>query len=556
MEKEEELIPARMLNEYVYCPRLGYLEWVDGEFVHSVDTLFGKMIHKRVDKPSGALPDIYEVEKGIDNLKVRSLTLSNDELKIIAKIDLIEGKDKEVYPVDYKKGKKPDIKEQAWEPERVQLCAQGLILRGNGYKCSKGIIFYFGSHVRVEIEFNEELIATTIKYINRFRESAKKGIPPPLIDSKKCLRCSLKGICLPDEVSYLTNERIKKKDIRRLIPARTDLLPVYLQKQGSTIGYASGRLEIREKGEKTTTIRLSDVSSVTNFGNINITPRAFRELMGNGIPICHLSYGGWFYGISHGFLNKNIELRREQFLLANDKEKSLALAKQFVLGKIRNSRTLLRRNSKKDAKDAIKELTRIAIKVSRAKDINTLLGLEGFAAKIYFSKFQTMFTEKEGKRGLKFNFLTRNKRPPKDPVNAMLSFGYALLVKDLTIILLSSGFDPFMGIFHQIKYGKPALALDLIEEFRPIIVDSVVIGTINRGELTIEDFIISGVGVAIKPDARKKFIKAYERRMDETIIHPIFGYKISYRRILEVQTRLLGRCLMGEIPKYPPFCTR
>jgi CRISPR-associated endonuclease Cas1 len=155
-----------------------------------------------------------------------------------------------------------------------------------------------------------------------------------------------------------------------------------------------------------------------------------------------------------------------------------------------------------------------------------------------------------------FDFNNRNRRPPRDPVNALLSFAYALLTKDFATTLLAVGFDPHLGFFHKPRYGRPALALDLMEEFRPLIADSVVLTLINNSEIRAEDFITSWAGVGLTQGGRMQILTAYERRMRQEIIHPVFGYRISYRRVLEVQARLLARHLMGEINEYPSFLTR
>ena len=155
-----------------------------------------------------------------------------------------------------------------------------------------------------------------------------------------------------------------------------------------------------------------------------------------------------------------------------------------------------------------------------------------------------------------FDFKERNRRPPRDPINAVLSYLYALLAKDLTLSALMVGFDPYLGLFHKPKYGKPALALDLMEEFRPIICDSVAISIINSNEIATEDFIQRGGAVSLNSKGKKKVINAYERRLDDLIIHPFFKYSLSYRRVFEVQTRLLSRFINGEIKQYPIFITR
>lgn len=180
--------------------------------------------------------------------------------------------------------------------------------------------------------------------------------------------------------------------------------------------------------------------------------------------------------------------------------------------------------------------------------------MEGAAAREYFSRFATMF--KQTGEQPAFDFTTRNRRPPKDPVNALLSFLYSMLTKEMLVTLIGIGFDPYLGFYHQPRYGRPALALDLMEEFRPIVADSVVINLINTGEIRAKDFITRLTGCALTDSGRKRVIEAFERRLNTTIAHPIFGYTVSYRRIFEIQARLLARFLTGEISEYPSFITR
>lgn len=578
-----DLVPARMLNEYAYCPRLFYLEWVQGEFEDSADTVEGRLQHRRVDQEGGSLPthshgsdsslggSAAQSEEDSQSIHARSVLLSAPQLGAIARIDLLEGEGKRVTPVDYKHGTVPDVPEGAWEPERVQLCLQGLILRENGYECDEGVLYYTGSRQRVVVRFDDALVARVHELLDGLRSVASATtIPPPLSDSPKCPRCSLVGICLPDEVNLM--RRIEPGDegargsnvhpagppqaeVRRLIPARDDSLPVYVQAQGVTVAKNGDVLEVRERGRVLDEVRLIDVSQLCLFGNVQITPPALRELVTRGIPICHFTYGGWFVGVTHGMDHKNVELRIAQYRAAGDTARAVALGRRFIQAKVRNGRTLLRRNQSNVAVGALEQLRQLAHRAGQVRSLDTLLGIEGTAARVYFSQFATMLRPREGPDP-HFDFESRNRRPPRDPVNALLSFGYALLVKDLTVILQAVGFDPYLGFFHQPRYGRPALALDLMEEFRPLIVDSVVLTTLNTGEISSGDFIRRAGSVALTAEGRRKFLAAYERRMDTLVTHPVFGYTISYRRVLEVQARLLGRHLMGEIPEYPAFTTR
>lgn len=562
-----DLFPARMLNEFVYCPRLFYLEFVQGQFADSADTIEGRWRHKRVDAEAGDLPapdsEGAAPAEGEDrdtdrSLHARSVLLSAPTAGLIARIDLLEGDSGRVTPVDYKRGAVPEhLPERAWEADRVQLAAQALILRENGYICDDGVLYYAASKTRVAVPIDDELVRLVLGVRDQARATATSAaIPPPLVDSPKCPRCSLAGICLPDEIVALSaSPDSPTREVRRLVPARQDALPVYVQAQGGSVGKSGDQLVITSKDQPRRTVRLLDVSQLNLFGNIQISTQALRELTSRGIPVCFFSFGGWFYAVANGLAHKNVELRIRQFAAAGDPARSLALARQFVLGKVRNGRTLLRRNCTERPRDALRDLADLRRRIPAAETPATLLGLEGNAARVYFQRFASMLKPPAGDAPA-FDFSTRNRRPPRDPVNALLSFAYAMLVKDLTAALFAVGFDPFLGFYHRPRYGRPALALDLAEEFRPIIGDSVVLQVINNGEIKPADFIQRGTGCALRPTARRTFLDAYERRLDTLVRHPIFGYTISYRRVLDVQARLLAAHLAGEIDQYTPFTTR
>lgn len=552
-----DLVPARMLNEFTYCPRLAYLEWVQGEFAHNPDTLDGRLSHRRVDiedkRPLPAPSDLPpEGEKDADSFHGRSVMLSAPVLGIIAKMDILELDGNLATPVDYKRGAAPNIPEGAYDPERVQLCAQALILRENGFRCDKGILYFVTSKTRVEIAIDAQLVALTLEMLDGLRKIASASkIPLPLVDSPKCPRCSLVGICLPDETRWLAQGGEDEDKIRRLLPARDDALPAYVQMQGGQVGKSGDRITVKLKGELLQEVRFHDLSQLCLFGNVQLTTQALHELAGRGIPICYFSMGGWFHAITTGLIHKNVELRIEQFTAALNVERSLLLARAFVVGKIRNCRTILRRSLEEDPGHLLDRLSELSILAEAASSAESLLGFEGTAARLYFSGFAKLI-----KGGDAFAFEDRNRRPPRDPINALLSFLYSMLAKEWTVTLSSVGFDPMLGFYHKPRYGRPALALDMAEEFRPLIAESTALTLVNTGELSEGHFVKRAGGCALNETGRKITIGAFERRLDTLITHPIFGYKISYRRTFEVQARLLARSLTGEIASYPNFLTR
>ncbi len=447
----------------------------------------------------------------------------------------------------------------AGEADRVQLAAQAIVLRENGYRCDAGVIYYAASRTRVRVPIDDELVRRTLELRDRAREIAASGrLPPPLTDSPKCPRCSLVGICLPDEVQTLReleHGRRPPAEPRRLLPARQDALPVYVQAQGGSIGKTGDQLYIQAKDQPRQTLRLLDVAQLNIFGNVQLSTQALRELTARGIPVCYFSWGGWFQAITTGMPHKNVELRIRQYQTFEDERASLDFARRMIHGKIANCRTLLRRNCDPRPRAALRDLNDLRKAALRADHAPTLLGIEGNAGRIYFEQFSAMLRP-PGDETLAFDFAGRNRRPPRDPVNALLSMAYSLLVKDLTATLIGIGFDPYLGFYHRPRYGRPALALDLAEEFRPIIADSVVLQVINTGEVQPQHFVMRGPACNLTPAGRKAFITAYERRLDSLVTHPLFGYTISYRRILDVQGRLLAACLLGEFPHYVAFTTR
>ena len=420
-------------------------------------------------------------------------------------------------------------------------------------------------------------------------------IPPPLEDSPKCKGCSLAGICLPDEVALLralageaidtdvapepqlsfsfatdgsgpmqrdpwglggevTAEAQPAREIRRLVPPRDAGMPLYVQAQGARVALDGERLRIEiGAGHRATDARLAHTSHVALFGNVQLTTQALGALLDRDIPVVFFSGGGWFRGRTVGHASKNIELRVAQHRAAADGAIARELARTFVAAKIRNQRTMLRRNHASPDPVVLGELEAMAKKSEQAESIASLLGLEGTAARYYFGAITRKL---KGAAAEAFDLEGRNRRPPRDPVNAALSLAYSLLTKDCVLAVAAVGLDPLLGFLHQPRYGRPALALDLMEEMRPLIADSVVVTAMNTQVIGEDDFVRASTGCAMTAAGRRRFIECYERRMDQLVTHPVFGYRLSYRRVLEVQARLLSRLLLGEVEAYPAFRTR
>jgi len=533
------LVPARMVAAYCYCPRSAYLEWVQGEWADNRETEEGKLVHQSVARPEGPKAE----------QPTRAVHLASEKLGLVAVVDLLERGGKKVVPVEYKRGKKPPNPEQSREPERVQLAAQALLLREAGYTVTEGIIYYAGSRDRVRVRITEQLVEKTLAYAQALREAVQNpSPPPPLVDSPKCPRCSLVGICLPEETNFLR----QGGQVRPLAVAEPQRFPLYVQKPGARVQLDGEQLVVEAEGQKLAAAGLETISQVVLLGNAHITTPATHACLSRGIPVVFLSGTGWFYGYARGLAHRNATLRVLQYACAGEPAVRQRIVNTLIGDKIANSRVLLRRNGKASAQ-VLAELAELVRQARAAQDLQELMGIEARAAQLYFQNFASML---KGQEAFVFNFQARTRRPPADPVNALLSFLYTLLLKDFTVTAEVVGFDPFFGFLHAPRHGKPALALDLMEPFRPLVAESVAVTVINNGEVKPGDFWEREGAWLLRPEARRTVVEAYQRRLAAQITHPVFGYRVSYRRLFEMQVRLLGRFLAQEIPHPPELVVR
>jgi CRISPR-associated protein Cas1 len=369
-------------------------------------------------------------------------------------------------------------------------------------------------------------------------------------------------------------------DVRRLIAPDIDTKALYVNTPGVGIMKKGETVVVKEQGAPTLEVRIKDLHHLAIFGSAQLSTALVQTLCEREIPVSFFSMGGWFYGLARGHGLTNVFTRIRQFSRATEPEQALPFARLFAYGKIRNQRTLLMRNHVEPPPSALRILKHAASAALAANSHAMLLGIEGAAALCYFRNFGGMIKTQEERDDIpgledpaatptnetsgnppaqalfNFDFKTRNRRPPRDPVNALLSLAYSLLARDCTIAAHAVGFDPYIGFFHQPRFGRPALALDIMEEFRPLVADSVVLTAINNRMLGPGDFVQAGDAVNLSYAGRRRFLFAYEKRMGDTVTHPVFDYKVSYRRAIELQFRLLARALTGEIDRYVPFTTR
>ena len=568
---ELDLIPVRALNQVTYCPRLYFLEYVEGVMPTNEHVEGGLFQHRRVNDP-----DLEnKTRKDGDTRRTRSVSLSSDALGITAKLDLVEEVGGRVYPVEVKRGSAPrdaDGQPTVWDNDAVQLCAQAMLLEEEfRTDVPRGEQFCAGSRERVVVEFDAALRDKTRHAIATCRELSARETPPEPLPSDqrhKCYGCSLVTICQPEETLYQIHEADTPPTppeadppagITRVIPGSDEGAVVYLQEPGSFVGKRSEHLVVKKDGVELNRIPLAAIRQVVAFGNVQVSTQALEVLATNDIPVMYLTGYGRFVAAVQPAPTKNVALRVAQFKRFGDPAEALALAKAVVRAKLANQRTLLMRSLRADDsrgsdEPAARDLAELLRRLDKVTEVESVLGLEGQGAALYFGEFARFL--KSGPTPTGFDFKNRNRRPPPDPVNALLSFAYALLTKDCFAALCAVGFDPYYGFYHQVRHGKPSLALDLMEEFRSVIADSVVLTLINNRLVTPDDFLTWRGACQLTETGRKAFFGAYEQRKSTEVTHPVFGYRMTYSRMLEVQARTLAAYVKGDVPRYTGFTVR
>lgn len=337
---------------------------------------------------------------------------------------------------------------------------------------------------------------------------------------------------------------------------------LYLTEQGATLRKQGDTFVVTKDNATLQAIPAVKVEQVVVFGNVSLTTPVINHLLQAGIDCVFCSSEGKYHGRLISTESSFGQLRLNQMVAVTTPGKRLEVAQEIVKGKLANQRTMLMRYHRSFLDRGIEPpaslqrgadvLQGFLEDASRCGDVGQLLGIEGAAGVAYYSAFKALLQQDLG-------FNARQRRPPPDPVNSLLSFGYTLLTYNMQSAIRIVGLDPFLGFLHAVEYSRPSLALDLMEEFRAIVVDSIVLRAINTRALKAEDFRRSEEdpgAVLLTQDGIKKFIKFFEERMETKIAHPLTKQQATYRRCLELQVRQLARVLRGDTPAYKPFIVK
>jgi CRISP-associated protein Cas1 len=328
---------------------------------------------------------------------------------------------------------------------------------------------------------------------------------------------------------------------------------LYVTQNDAFIGKTDERITVRANKVTLIDVPLIKVEGVVVMGRATVSPAVVIELLERKIPLSFLTYTGRYLGRLEPELTKNIFVRSAQWKAAGTTEPALHVVRGFVRGKLKNYRGALMRGQREvaelDVQAAVTRIEQAIAPLDQTHSIDSLRGLEGSGSAAYFGSFNQLI------RAEGFKFEARRRRPPTDPVNALLSLGYALLRHDVQSAVNLAGFDPYLGYLHVERYGRPSLALDLMEEFRPLVVDAIVLSGLNRRTIVLTDFTtepLSGA-VSLTPEGLKTFLRLYEQKKQSKFKHPVLQTQCTYQEAFEIQARLLAKYLMGETTQYPPL---
>ncbi|MUG98163.1 type I-MYXAN CRISPR-associated endonuclease Cas1 [Scytonema sp. UIC 10036] len=531
-----ETIRVSALHALAYCPRLFYLEEVEELYTQDAAVFAGRRLHAELEKQ--------------EDEDWEELFLISEELGIRGRVDALRTREGETIPYEHKRGRchRDENKQpQAWESDKLQILTYCCLLESSlGISIKEGRIRYHADNVLVRIPLDDLGRAAVREAIEKARNLRQSTHRPPVTENERlCARCSLAPVCLPEE-ARLAHDR--EWQPIRLFPEDDNRQVIHVLEPGTNVGRTGEQIKIARRNQPLETIPARQVAQLVLHSYSQISTQALHFCGEQGIGVHFVSGGGRYLG-SFDTRNGSIQRRIRQYTALSSSDTCLELARKLVICRAQGQRKFLMRGKGKNKASekltkAIDQMKAVLKLVPHAKSLESLLGYEGNLAALYFDAFPDLISPDIPKE---MGFDIRNRRPPKDRFNCLLGFGYALLLKDIMNAILIVGLEPALGFYHQPRSQAAPLALDLMEIFRVPLVDMIVMSSVNRNQWDIKaDFDIRGQQVWLSETGKRKFVELYENRKQETWKHPATGYSLTYRRLLELEVRLLEKEWMGE----------
>jgi CRISPR-associated protein Cas1 len=526
MTAPDDPLPISLVAHHAFCPRRAWLE-VHGERTDTGQVAQGIADHAAVDDPGTSR-----------SVRLRSVDVRSERLDLTGRCDTVELSDDGAMTVVEHKAAPVRRSSEPTQPQRVQLALQALCLRERGDEVAGAAVWFSTTHRRVDVGLDDELLAEAERQARAARQVVDAPAPPPpLEDDPRCRRCSHVSVCLPDEHRLRTSAR-------RIGVADPTGRVLHLSSAGSRASLRRGQIQVHVRDEPPTTVPLAQTAGLVIHGNVDVSAALLRETLMRGYPVVWCAWSGRVVGWANSAGGPNGEARSLQHRLSEAVR--LEVARAMVAAKVRNQAAVLRRHGS----ETRLMLRRLAATAEVAPSIEELFGLEGRAAALYFPELSSALAPDWAV------IPRRMSRPAPDFVNAALNLAYGLLLADVLRSVVACGLDPSGGVLHTAKRNKPALALDLMEELRAPVADSAVLWAINNGELRERDFRRDLDAVRLTERGRKAMIGAYERRASAEFTHPRFGYRVTWRRAMEVQARMFLGVVLGEMDGYRPIIVR
>jgi CRISPR-associated protein Cas1 len=530
-------IRVMALHALAYCRRLFYLEEVEEIRVADAAVFAGRQLHAALEAD----------EEG----DAMSIELTNTALGLTGKVDCLRRRDGAYIPYEHKRGqpcRAPGQQPCAWPSDRLQVVAYTVLLEeAFGQPIAEARIRYHAANVTVRVAVDDAAradLAAAMADARNLRNSLER---PPITDNDRlCARCSLAPVCLPEEVRH---ESHPDREVVRLFPPDRDGATLHVVAQGCRVGRSGDSLTVAPRDQPASRHAIQGVESLMLHGFSQVTTQALRLCVERGVGVHWLTTSG-FHTASLTATAGQVQRRLRQYRALSDSQTCVRLAKALALAKVASQRRYLLRATRGGSADrpalssALAALHDALASIVRASDCDRLRGLEGAAAAAYFGGLR-MILGPQVPESLRFE--TRNRRPPLDRFNALLSFGYGLVHTAVMRAILAAGLEPAVGFFHTPRSAAYPLVLDLMELFRVSLWDMPMVGSLNRNQWDPEaDFAVSRAKVWLSEDGRKKAIGLFESRLSETWKHPVLQYSLSYARTIELEARLLEKEWTGE----------
>jgi CRISPR-associated protein Cas1 len=528
------LVTVAGLHALIYCERLFFLEEVERLRVQDAAVFAGRALHVEIEQDEG------ELSRHV---------LESQTLGLQGRVDVLRRRDGALVPYEHKRGRSApgEGPRAAWDSDRIQVAAYALLLEESfGQHIPEGRVRYHADGVTVRVPIDDAMRGAVLAAIVRARELGKQSLRPPVTsEPNRCARCSLAPVCLPEEARLAADPKFRPV---RLLPQHPTGESVHVTDPSARIGRRGEELCVRCPGAEELKIPIANVGSVTVYGNAQITSQALRLCVDREVQVHWLSgLGAPVASLAPTAPTGHRHLRQLRAL--DEPGQRLTLARRLVGAKVASQLRFVLRATRGRSRDGeltanVQALRRCLRHAASAASAPTLLGVEGSAAAAYFAVLPALLSEALPEA---LRITRRSKRPPKDPMNALLSFGYGLLYRMVAGAIVNVGLHPGLGFYHVPRAASHPLALDLMELFRVALVDMPIVAALNRRTFDADaDFRSVPGGVWLTDTGRAKLIEVFERRCQDEWRHDIVGYSLSYARIVELEVRLLEKEWLGE----------